>query len=1724
MRPATREGSSPLHGVVSVDDYLSLPPDATPTLDRERTPLAPDRESPSESVTPVESFECEVSPGSSEEERRGETAALDKADGHRDGASLAQELHQDRNASLPARCHAWDCLGDDFPSAGGLVGGGDSILRSKIASVPSPCRRRGALPVGSHPGGEPAPVVVAGATVLSGGSAASSSCDGGITLPPPPPALPLRPDGTAASAPAATGTAVGQLGTSCSATALPTPNLSLIGAESSISYGSDTPRSPVMETESQWAQSARCPRVVVPRLDLSRVRRDGTPSAVGDIAIISDQGSFATGSAIPGLAGSSGPHHPQVVPRPAWRPCCFVSIRPADISPLHTHEPKSHQLPPSLWSGGQYSPGTLACPKFESVAAPPSSGRPGVAQYRPNTLTGRPWAAVSSADVEPLSFGSGPQEAATEVGVGMHHRSRSPRHLSAEELDRSPPRNACARRNQRGVGDTSPYRASTPVGTHATTEAPRPRPFTSPMPQHLIAPTHNGENDPEVGEFGGRRRCHPGVAANTSDTDDTTTAEARPLSPRPTPVPPLFQLRGRSTATDGGGDGGEAVAERSGYEGEEEAEVQGRDEPVGSRRVDSVAPPLPPPRSPPPRPTSLAYQSSVPPVAASASDGRLDIDGRSALPAALPGTSAAAVPLPVPAMAGTPLPAQQFGRGVEATPPYHTPADEEADNEFGSCVVGESSTARWPATHAGEDRPPPGAPSRRAGDARRSTGARASCSGAGSLPSALSEGPLSAGRMLPAAPLSWTTGRSTMLPKSAEAGSSAIAPGFPLPGRDMGSAVPPFELDGAGLLPGGDDALRAIAADLAPPPVGGGGGLRSEGRMPVPRDLSLRSEGCLPEQPRPRFTTDSEGGRLPPPPPSAEVGSGPPPEAPPPDPHAASLFGSSGLLPPPPSMAADIHGSGGGGGSLHLEGAPYSSSFGGSGCAAEVPLQSEGPMPLPPRPVHKAVAAAGFDSGAAGGVPVQTRLLPSPPRATGIGNDGRGAGGGLCAGLLPPPPGVLPPQGDLHPGRGLLLGPGLPQRGVSGAGGRSEGPMRPPSGLDMSTDTAWGIRGAATAPPDGPSSLLLGPTPGGAPAVMAAGGGPHYQHVYGSYPGMPSGGSCRPSGHSEGPMPPPPNRFARFPCAAPPWGSHGWGLVSGVPPPPAFSAGGLPAGVDPYRGQRYSHPATGAGPLPPKVYSDGMHSSGDPLAGMCGGPPPASGRRAPPQAPPGLSATVPAVPASCGFAPAPTPHQGHTCPMSLGVPGVAEEDDGVAGAPVHARHPSEGDAWSLGAPTVSLGAPGEAEEDDGVARVPVHPWHQVEGGAGSPGAPTAAGHRGAPSPHAATVHAPSSVRAGSSPPLGAPTLPSAVEEEEQEEEGEVEVGGAGVVPMPCPSHEDFGAGPNGQSEDDGPPAMVEQGQQTTPQNEALVARQVGPRKRSAVEALRAPREGKFSLVEIDIDKWQSGTPSVRRRVRVLDHWRNERLIYKRDPILATPTVAAVVVAKEVLTPDRALPERSSLGSEDLIRRSKSSATPEKLTQQRVRGRPVNRTRAGPAGGLPRVRAPKAPRARPAAKRHVATVAGGRDRGPRRQQVGPKRQSASPGPPLRPAASKDSAGEDGDQFQALPIVDGSSGPCALRMGSTNTGDPLWTSCDILVPPNSFSVTELLGGKTLLVSVLSDAGGALTIDVSGRRTALGMADHLVVHPGDTFHLTNDSDTLDAVVKLVIVPLPGLLEGGC
>jgi len=297
-----------------------------------------------------------------------------------------------------------------------------------------------------------------------------------------------------------------------------------------------------------------------------------------------------------------------------------------------------------------------------------------------------------------------------------------------------------------------------------------------------------------------------------------------------------------------------------------------------------------------------------------------------------------------------------------------------------------------------------------------------------------------------------------------------------------------------------------------------------------------------------------------------------------------------------------------------------------------------------------------------------------------------------------------------------------------------------------------------------------------------------------------------------------------------------------------------------------------------------------------------------------------------------------------------------------------------------------------------------------------------------------------------------------------------------------------------PPDMIEKGQQTTPDKNFDA--QSRRRKRAALEKTRLTKEGRFALVTVGMDKLkclnQPGRPR-RHQIRVLEHWRNERVLYERVRGSTMPTVCGVVVAQPCEKGDvvkDASPERvpieltakfGDVFSPCSSRKSDMSFQSGGLEDDDAEAKFAKARRH-------RHRPPSVERAARAASAAAASAlaAGAPDRAlPRRTPTG---------------------------FVEVPAAAGSTHACGIRVGLENGK---WMCCDIRIPPRSFNTPEeLAASRSLLIYVTSCEPGALTAAIDTNIIELSSGHSLVIRAGQEYCLRNSSAATTAQLKMVLI----------
>jgi len=108
--------------------------------------------------------------------------------------------------------------------------------------------------------------------------------------------------------------------------------------------------------------------------------------------------------------------------------------------------------------------------------------------------------------------------------------------------------------------------------------------------------------------------------------------------------------------------------------------------------------------------------------------------------------------------------------------------------------------------------------------------------------------------------------------------------------------------------------------------------------------------------------------------------------------------------------------------------------------------------------------------------------------------------------------------------------------------------------------------------------------------------------------------------------------------------------------------------------------------------------------------------------------------------------------------------------------------------------------------------------------------------------------------------------------------------------------------------------------------------------------------------------------------------------------------------------------------------------------------------------------------------------------------------------------DDEGFVQVPLAEGSTHPCELRVGLDNGN---WMVVDIRIPPRSFNTPETLEPhKSLLIYVLGAERGTLSADLDGDVVDLRRGDSLCVRPGIEYCLRNSSDHTHSRLKMVLI----------
>ena len=295
--------------------------------------------------------------------------------------------------------------------------------------------------------------------------------------------------------------------------------------------------------------------------------------------------------------------------------------------------------------------------------------------------------------------------------------------------------------------------------------------------------------------------------------------------------------------------------------------------------------------------------------------------------------------------------------------------------------------------------------------------------------------------------------------------------------------------------------------------------------------------------------------------------------------------------------------------------------------------------------------------------------------------------------------------------------------------------------------------------------------------------------------------------------------------------------------------------------------------------------------------------------------------------------------------------------------------------------------------------------------------------------------------------------------------------------------------------VAHQGQQTTPEKPKMATR----KKREKQEPLRLPKDGDFKLKQVGIDEVRScnaqGRPK-RKQMRVLNHWKNERVVYERVPGSACPTVCSVIVAEPVAVNQEAIPLELHVGEDKAWSPAPTNMSDATFLTAHSEEEKISFWEEGPS------RATKAPkRARKASKLRQVQVAA---------EVASEAAAVSFAENTPPRARSSSASAAG--FIKVPIADGSTHACEIRVGLDNGN---WMCCDIKIPPRSFNTPEELGeDRSLLIRVMQCQEDTFTAVVDNDIKTLATGDSMVIQGGQAYCLRNGSDQVAAQLKMVLI----------
>lgn len=292
-------------------------------------------------------------------------------------------------------------------------------------------------------------------------------------------------------------------------------------------------------------------------------------------------------------------------------------------------------------------------------------------------------------------------------------------------------------------------------------------------------------------------------------------------------------------------------------------------------------------------------------------------------------------------------------------------------------------------------------------------------------------------------------------------------------------------------------------------------------------------------------------------------------------------------------------------------------------------------------------------------------------------------------------------------------------------------------------------------------------------------------------------------------------------------------------------------------------------------------------------------------------------------------------------------------------------------------------------------------------------------------------------------------------------------------------------------------------------------KMSAMKTISAPKSRKRSLqhqtppplkrsreanifTTIDLQRSEEGSSGRprRQRMRPLEHWRNETLVYERQRDSLTPSVVAVRVATSVLT---------SPGEE----RALAAYTPPPLSAPNKKPRARQRSASKALADIPD---------RAIGEQALCVMDSAEQIGRATNMDATTCVASVPhctGVLLGQPCHQVAPWLANRERSVVPCAMDSRNSCEIIAGLESE---FWLCYDVVVPPASRSGSERVDeSRTLLLSVLVASSGTLQIRRDGSVAELGVGDNIVVRSGQEYEIVNTSGVADAVLKMVLIVTP-------